>query len=132
MTKQAAVALILVLPGLVMADFYRLRPSPNIAQPDVLPWSMQMRRPKPAAVHSVSSSWASITSPDPAGLCKSRAACPVVVPQHLGRCLSQPYCGPSVPVPVLWPHSPRTDERKTLTKEQRFGEGRVQDGQPVN
>ena len=132
MTKQAAVAVILALPGLVTADFYRLRPSPDIAQPDALAWNTRIGRPEPTAVHSTLPSWASITSSDPAGRCRSRAACPGAVPQHLGRCLSQPYCQRSVNMPILWLHAARADEQKTAVKEKRLAEGRVQDGQPAN
>ena len=132
MIRRTAFALIVALPGLVTADFYRLRPSPDTAQPDALPWNTRIQRPEPTAVHSALPSWARITSSDPAGLFRSRAACPGVVPQHLGRCLSQPDCRRSVHVPILWPHSPRADEQKTAAEEMRTVQVQVEDKHTAN
>ena len=124
MTKPAAFVLMLALPGLVAADFYRLRPSSVIDPPDALTWNTRMQRPEPAAVHSDLLSLASFTASIQPSSCRSRVACPGVAPHYLGRCLSQPECRSHVNAPILWLHTPRVDEQRTSEKEPRLSEVR--------
>lgn len=132
MTKLAAVALILALPGLVTADFYRLRPSPDVAQPDALPWNMRIQRAAPTAVHSALSSWANTYTVSPAERSSNRVPCPCPAAGHLGLRLSQPDCLTHVNAPVLWPRAPRTDERKTAANEMRSEQAQLQDRHPAD
>jgi hypothetical protein len=132
MTKLAAVALILALPGLVTADFYRLRPSPDLAQLDALPWNVRILRPEPTAVRSVLPSWANTYTASPAERSSNRVLCPCPASQHLSLCLSQPDCLTHANTPILWLHAPRTDEQRTAAKEPSTEQARVQDEHPAN
>ncbi len=128
MNKQAAFVLVLALPGLVMADYYRFRPSPDINPPDALRWDMRAHRPELTAVPSRPPSWASVVTP---GCSRSGFACKQSVPQYQVRCQSQPECQSHVNTPILWPHSPRADEQKTVLVEQRLKEATVQSRTPA-
>jgi hypothetical protein len=132
MTRRAAFALILALPGLATADFYRLRPSPDIVQPDALPWNMRIQRPEPMAVHNALPSSANNYTVSPAERSSNRVPSPCPAAQHLGLCLSQPDCLSHASAPVLWPHAPRADEQKTADKEPRPKQAQVPDNQPAN
>lgn len=132
MTRRAAFALILALPGLATADFYRLKPSPDIAQPDALPWNMRIQRPEPIALHSALPSWANTSTASPAERSSNRVPCACPASQHLSLCLSQPDCLKHANVPILWPHAPRVDEQKTVAKEPRPERAQVQDKHPAN
>jgi hypothetical protein len=120
MTKLVAVALILVLPGLVAADINRLRPSPDLEQPDALPWNTRTHRPELTLVPSVSPAEASICMSDLAERNSNRIPCPCPASQVLSRCLSQPDCLNHANMPILLPHAPRADEQRTSEKELRL------------
>jgi len=132
MTKRAALALILALPGLVTADFHRFRPSPDTAQPDALPWNMRIQRPEPVAMRWALPSWANTYTASPAEGSSSRVPGPCPASQHLSLCLSQPDCLNHANVPILWPHAPRVDEQKTVAKEPHPERVQVQDKHPAN
>jgi hypothetical protein len=117
MTKLAAVLLVLALPGLVAADIDRLRLSPASEQPDALPWDIRTRRPVVAVAPSVLPAWASISRSDPCERGNNKVPCPCPAAQRLNSCFSQPECRAKVSAPILWLHSPRSDERKTLQEE---------------
>jgi len=130
MTRQTAFALIVALPGLVTADIYRFRPSPDIARPDVLPWDMRIQKPEPIAMRSALPSWANTCTAGPAERSSNRLPCPSS--QHLSLCLSQPDCLNHANLPILWPHAPRVDEQKTVAKEPRPEQAQIQDKHPAN
>ena len=132
MTRRAAFALILALPGLATADFYRLRPSPDIVQPDALPWNMRIQRPEPMVLHKALPSWANNCTVSPAERSSNRVPCPCPASQHLSLCLSQPDCLNHANAPILWPHAPRADEQKTAAKEPRPEQAQVQDKHSAN
>jgi hypothetical protein len=118
MTKLAAVLLALALPGLVAADMNRLRLSPDPAQPDALTWDMRTRRRVVAVAPSVLPAWASVSRPDPYERGNNRVSCPCPAAQRLSSCFEQPECRRRTSAPMLWPYSPRSDERKTRQEEQ--------------
>jgi hypothetical protein len=132
MRMLAAVVVILALPALVMADINRLKLSPDLDPPDALPWSARRTEPSLRAVPVGMPVWVAPSVPLVPRCCKNEVPGPCTAPQYVTRCQCKPDIADRAVAPILWPHSPRTDERNTLTKEQRLAKGCVQDSQPVN
>ena len=125
MTKLATIALILALPALVAADINRFNPDRDLERPDAVLWRVQRPEPGLTAITPVLPAWKGVGMPLVTG-CQSRVACPSTVPQHVTRCLPSPDCRNEVSAPILWPHAPRVDERKTVAMEPRPERDQIQ------
>lgn len=132
MSKLAAVAAILTLPTLLVADINRFNPSRDLERPDAVIRRMQGQESGQTALSVRLSVWEGVCKPIDAGRRPSQMPCPPSVPPYLTRCQPQPDCSIHANAPVLWPHAPRVDEQKTAAKEPRTEQAQVPNNQPVN
>ncbi|GEM_PF-2136158 len=132
MKMLVAVVVILALPVVVAADINRLRLSPDLERSDALIWKARRTELSLRAVPIGLSVWVGPSAPLVSRSSKSELRCQCSVPPHVTRCQCDPDRPDRTVMPVLWPHSPRTDERKTAAKERRQKQAQVQDEHRVN
>ena len=132
MSKLAAVAVMLATPALLMADINRLNPSRDLERPDAMIRRMQGQESGLTAMSVPLPVWEGVGKPIDPGRRPSQVPCPPSVSPYLTRCRPQPDCPIHAKAPVLWPHAPRTEERKTAAVEQRLVQDQTQGTQPTD
>ena len=132
MRKALSVVLILAFPALVAADINRLNPNPDLERPDARTWQLRPHESGLVLPSSPLPVWKGAFAPVTPGCGTGRVACPSSLPGHVAKRTVQPDNRTPVLAPILWPHSPRADEVRTVAREPRPGQARRGDTQPAN